>query len=91
LDPDGTVHLARRNGWTYSYLADGTATAGAHRLTLQISNLNPGVRVSLLVDGASKLSVTDSSAQALTGSGKVGLFEYQGAGAAFDNFLATSP
>jgi len=91
LDPNGAVHLARRNGYVYSYLADGAVSPIDHRLTLQVTSAGAGARVALLVDGVPTLLVTDSSAQALTGAGKVGLFEYQGSGAAFDNFSATSP
>ncbi|HVE85976.1 MAG TPA: hypothetical protein VND93_24135, partial [Myxococcales bacterium] len=91
LDPNGAVHLARRNGYVYSYLADGAVSPIDHRLTLKVTGSGASVQVALLVDGVPTLSVTDSSAQALSGPGKVGLFEYQGSGAAFDNFLVSAP
>ena len=49
------------------------------------------MRVQLLVDDVQKLAITDASAQALSGSGKAGMFDYQGAGAAFDDFTVTQP
>ena len=85
------MHVARRNGYGYSYLATANPhLSGTHRLQLRVTGLGP-VQLALLVDDNPILDVVDSSPSALTGPGTTGLFAYQGAGSAFESFLATQP
>jgi hypothetical protein len=84
--PDGRVHIARRNSYNYTYLADGPAfPSGSHVVSLQASGANP-VHLTLAVDGVTVASYNDSSSSALTASGKAGIFDYNGAGQPLDNF-----
>jgi hypothetical protein len=88
---DGGVHVGRANNWVYTYLQDAaTKLTGPHKLSLKIQGTGP-VHVSVFVDDQPVLDVMDSSSQALTGAGTAGIFSWQGAGPAFDHFLATQP
>jgi hypothetical protein len=91
VDRDGSVHIARRNAWSYTYLADATpGLSGPHKLTLRVQGTGP-VQLTLYVDDNPIIAVTDSGASALGAAGGVGLFAWQGAGASFQHFLATQP
>ena len=85
VGPDGHVGLARRNGWSYTTLAEGPAVdSSAHRIVLAVRGTDP-VQLSVAVDGKQELQFTDSSADRLT-SGPAGIFDYNGSGGAFDDF-----
>jgi len=90
VGPDGRVHLARRNGFTYAYLADGPAfPSGSHVLSLNASSSAP-VRLVVAVDGVEVLNVSDGSGAALGLGGRAGIFDYNGAGQPVDQFSVTS-
>jgi hypothetical protein len=86
LAPDGRVGLARRNAFIYSYLATGPVLpAGAHTIQLTATGAGP-VRLTVTVDGVAVLTATDGSAQALTGAGRAGIFDYDGSSRRFERF-----
>lgn len=90
VGPDGRVHLARRNGWTYTYLADGPAfPVGSHVLSLTASHPAP-VQLTVAVDGVAVIDVADGSSAALGTGGRAGIFDYNGAGQPIDQFSVTS-
>jgi hypothetical protein len=91
FDPDGSVHLARANGWIYSYLASATPqTTGPHQLQLMVSGTGP-VHLSILVDGNPILDFTDDAPGAIGAPGSTGLFSWQGAGPTYQHFIAVQP
>jgi hypothetical protein len=91
IGPEGNIHLARRNDYTYTYLADGGAfPSGSHTLSITASGTNPVV-LSLKIDGSEVLSFTDSSASRLSAAGRVGMFDYNGAGQPIDEFTVIQP
>lgn len=91
FDPDGSVHLARANGWIYTYLASATPqTTGAHQLQLVVSGTGP-VHLSILVDGNPILDFTDDAPGAIGAPGSTGVFSWQGAGPTYQHFVAMQP
>ncbi|HYV46228.1 MAG TPA: PQQ-binding-like beta-propeller repeat protein, partial [Myxococcaceae bacterium] len=91
FDPDGSVHLARANGWIYPYLASATPqTTGAHQLQLMVSGTGP-VHLAILVDGNPILDFTDDQPGAIEAPGSTGLFSWQGAGPTYQHFIAVQP
>jgi len=91
FDADGSVHVARANGWAYSYLASAIpALTSAHRLQLQVSGTGP-VHLAILVDDNPVLDFTDAAPEAISRSGVSGVFSWEGAGAIYQHFLATQP
>src|SRR5206468_3734877 len=77
--PDGSLGIARRNSWNYTYLATGPRiSAGTHVLSFQIS----GATLSLSVDGAVMAQANDSAFS----SGLAGMFDYNGAAQTIDDF-----
>jgi hypothetical protein len=85
LAPDGTVDLARRNDYVYSYLGFGPrAGPGAHTLTLTATGANP-VTLTVALDGTTVITASDSSAQALA-SGRAGIFDFDGASRPLEHF-----
>src|SRR5262249_38988608 len=86
VGPDGAVALARRHEWIYSYLGTGPqVSGGGHRIQLTATGAGP---VSLIVtlDGATVITATDSSPQALTAAGRAGIFDYIGASRPLQHF-----
>jgi hypothetical protein len=76
--PDGTVGLARRNNYVYTYLASGpTVSPGTHTIQLTASGAGP-VTLTVAVDGATVITAIDSAPQALTLAGRAGIFDYNG-------------
>jgi hypothetical protein len=91
INHDGSVHIARRNDWVYTYLADATPPiSGPHKLTLKVAGQGP-VHLTLYVDDNPVIDTVDSAPGAILGAGTAGIFAWQGAGAAFQHFLATQP
>jgi hypothetical protein len=91
LDQNGSAHVARRNDWSYTYLADATPQlTGPHKLTLSVSGNGP-VHITLYLDDNPVIDVMDATVGALTSAGAVGIFSWQGAGPTFQHFLATQP
>jgi hypothetical protein len=91
---DGTLWIARRNDWRYSYLGSTRAIApvgASHRLGLRTSSTATGVELTLLLDGTPVLSIVDTSAQRLTSSGRAGIFSFEGKGAVFSGFSLETP
>jgi hypothetical protein len=90
VDPGGAVHIARRNGGTYTFLADGPAfPSGSHVLQLTATGSGPVV-LSLAIDGAQVLAFTDNSSSAIGAAGKAGMVDYSGAGQPIDRFAVTT-
>ena len=90
---DGTFSIARRNGYTYSYLGSTAPlplTPGEHWLVFRASDAPGTVQLTLLLDSAPVLSVADSSAQQLT-SGLGGIFSYNNAGSRFRDLVLETP
>lgn len=87
LTESGTVGLARRRGYVYSYLASLTPAVGPgmHRMVVRVAGSNP-VNISVWVDGALIIDHPDTTPDRLTGPGVSGLFDYTGSGLALDNF-----
>jgi len=91
FNPDGTIGLARRNSWSYSYLGSAPRpTAGPHVLALRVSGANP-VTLSVALDGTEVIHTTDSSPQALTVAGLAGIFDFNGKGWPLDDFTVSTP
>jgi outer membrane protein assembly factor BamB len=89
--PDGTVNVARRNNYTYTYLATGPKLSpGSHVIALTASGGGP-VTLTATVDGVQVISVVDSSASALTTTGQAGIFDYDGASQPLTDFTVGSP
>lgn len=87
IAPDGSVRLGRRNNYVYATLVTGSSfPSGTHELGLQVTGANP-VQISVTLDGAEVIHYNDSSTSALTSSGKMGIFDYNGTGQAVDNFF----
>jgi hypothetical protein len=84
LAPDGTVGLARRNGYDFSYLASAPLAAGSHTISLTASGSAP-VTLTVTVDGNILITASDSSSQALA-SGQAGIFDYNGASRPLQHF-----
>jgi hypothetical protein len=83
--PDSTLDLARRNGYVYTYLANGPkVTTGGHRITLTASGFAP-VTLTVALDGVPVITTVDSSAQALP-SGRAGIFDYNGTSRPLEHF-----
>src|SRR5262249_28717856 len=77
VQPDGTLGLARRDDYYYSYLATGPRVgSGTHVLALTATGTS-AVELSVKLDGVEILHATDSSASAHA-SGLVGLSDYNG-------------
>jgi hypothetical protein len=86
LGPDGSVMLARRNDYVYSYLGTGPkAQTGAHTIVLVVSGQSP-VKLTVLLDGVAVINATDSSSQAHTAAGRAGIFDYNGVSRPFHHF-----
>jgi hypothetical protein len=89
VGPDMRPAIASRNGYTYSYLGFGQPVSpGTHTLTLTANGMNP-VMLALQVDGATVLTVTDSSAQAHA-SGRAGIFDFNGSASPLEHFVVGS-
>lgn len=91
LDPSGVLSLARRNDWSYTYLATGATFSNAnHRLELTVSGSGP-VSLTVKVDGAVALQYSDASSAALTAAGYDGIFDFNGASQPLDDFAVSAP
>lgn len=91
VGPDSRVHLARRNGWTYTYLADGPAfPSGRHVLGISATGTGP-VTVSVSLDGTEIIRFVDSGSGALPAAGMIGMFDYSGASQPLDTFQVIRP
>jgi hypothetical protein len=85
VDPSNTVGLGRRNDWSYTTLATGPVVgSGAHTLGLTVSGSGP-VKLSVTLDGATVITFTDSSPEALA-TGSAGIFDFEGASRPFEDF-----
>jgi hypothetical protein len=86
VQPDGFIGLARRDAYAYTYLGNGPQlVAGAHELSLTASGRGPVV-LSVKLDGVEVIRTTDGSPQARTSTGRSGMFDYEGAAQALDDF-----
>src|ERR1700738_3034546 len=93
LNRDGSLWVARRNASVYTYLGRATAKVDPtvpHRLALSAAG-TASVLLTLSVDGAPVLSLTDTSAQRLVDAGRAGIFSFIGRGAALDDFELDPP
>lgn len=91
VGPDGRVHLARRNSWTYTSLADGPAfPSGRHVLGIAATGSAP-VTVSVTLDGTEIIRFVDSGSGTLQTAGMVGMFDYNGASQPLDAFQVIRP
>ena len=91
---DGRLWIARRNSFTYTYLASTAAIAlapSSHRIALRATATPAAVELTLLLDGNAVLTVVDQSAQRLTAAGLAGIFSYNGSGAVFRDFQIETP
>ncbi len=87
--PDGLIYLARRDNWSYTFLATGPRfPSGTHELSLTASGTGP-VSLSVKLDGTQVLSYSDSSARARKNAGRAGIVDYNGAGQTIDRFAVT--
>jgi hypothetical protein len=77
ISPDGTVGLARRDDYAYTYLGTGPRlSGGAHRLSLTASGTGP-VQLSVKLDGVEVIHASDGSSSARA-SGLSGIFDFNG-------------
>ena len=90
VDPNGQIDLARRNAYSYSYLADGPKfPSGSHVLAVTATGSSP-VTLSVTIDCNEVIHDVDSSSSALKSAGKAGLLDYFGKGQPFDRFTVTA-
>jgi len=89
---NGTLQIRRHNGTTITVL--GSAPSGIADLTtwatisLSATGANP-VRLVASVNGAAKITASDSSASAIAGAGTAGMWTDL-AGVIFDDFTVTT-